>query len=300
LIWRQIEGSVITRPRDATSTPRKSTAHAGPKRESAPSARADVGAVYYLTAVGEKLQMKSKATLDEHFVRILSVIEGDTHIDVIRGWLRHYSDAQLSDWLKKLEIAGALKLRPPDYVPAPSFPDAGRKGRDYEAALTDTDLLRIGAGTVLGEALLKANGAYVSEERLKNRAPLAKASSEISVLLVEDDPEQAELASRRLGLAGYQVRMADSQRGFLADLRDHGVPDAICLDVELPDGDGFELLGYIRSHPRLALVPVILLTAQSEPEQIRKGLVLGADGYVPKPYAKSVLTDTLQRLLKHS
>ena len=80
----------------------------------------------------------------------------------------------------KLEIAGALKPRPSDYVPALSFPDAGRKNRDYEAALTDTDQLRIGAGTVVGEALLKANGAYLSEERLKNRAPLAKPASELS------------------------------------------------------------------------------------------------------------------------
>lgn len=291
---------MIAEPRDASFTPQRIAAAGGRNSGRAPSARADAGAVYYLTEVGEKLRIKSKATLDEHFVRILSVIEGDTHIDVIRGWLRHYTDAQLDDWLKKLEIAGALKPRPAGYVPALSFPDARGRDRDYEAALTNTDRLRIGAGTLVGEAQLKANGAYLSEERLNNRAPLAKSASEISVLLVEDDPEQAELARRRLGLSGYQVRVAGSQREFLAALRDHGVPDAFCLDVELPDGDGFDLLAYVRSHPRLALVPVLMLTAQSEPGQIRKGLVLGADGYVPKPYAKSVLTDTLRRVLKHA
>lgn len=291
---------MIAGPRDATFTPQIIAAAGERNSGRASSPRTDAEKVYTLTEVGEKLRLKSKATLDEHFVRILSVIEGDTHIDVIRGWLRHYTDAQLKDWLKKLEIAGALKRRPAGFVPALNFPDAGRKDRDYEAALTDTDQLRIGAGTLVGEAQLKAQGAYLSEERLKNRAPLAKPASEISVLVVEDDPEQAELASRRLGLAGYRVRVADSQRSFLAALRDHGVPDAFCLDVELPDGDGFDLLAYIRSHPRLALVPVIMVTAQSEPEQIRRGLVLGADGYVPKPYAKSVLTDTLRRLLKHA
>ncbi len=291
---------MIAGPRDATFTPQRIAAAGGRNSGRASSPRTDAEKVYFLTEVGEKLRLKSKATLDEHFVRILSVIEGDTHIDVIRGWLRHYTDAQLKDWLKKLEIAGALKRRPAGFIPALNFPDAGRKDRDYEAALTDTDQLRIGAGTLVGETQLKANGAYLSEERLKNRAPLEKPASEISVLVVEDDPEQAELASRRLGLAGYRVRVADSQRSFLAALRDHGVPDAFCLDVELPDGDGFDLLAYIRGHPRLALVPVIMVTAQSEPEQIRRGLVLGADGYVPKPYAKSVLTDTLRRLLKHA
>jgi len=291
---------MIAGPRDATFTPQIIAAAGERNSGRASSPRTDAEKVYTLTEVGEKLRLKSKATLDEHFVRILSVIEGDTHIDVIRGWLRHYTDAQLKDWLKKLEIAGALKRRPAGFIPALNFPDAGRKDRDYEAALTDTDQLRIGAGTLVGETQLKANGAYLSEERLKNRAPLEKPASEISVLVVEDDPEQAELASRRLGLAGYRVRVADSQRSFLAALRDHGVPDAFCLDVELPDGDGFDLLAYIRGHPRLALVPVIMVTAQSEPEQIRRGLVLGADGYVPKPYAKSVLTDTLRRLLKHA
>jgi len=264
------------------------------------SARVEVGVVYYLTNVGEKLRVKSKATLDEHFVRILSVIEGETHIDVIRGCLRHYTDAQIDNWLKKLEIAGALNVRPSDFVSTPSFPNVHHLDSDYKAALTDTDVLRINAGALRGTTALSNNSAYLAEERLQNRAPLDKPACDVSVLLVEDDREQAELASRQLRLAGYQVRVAESQWAFLAALRDHGVPDAMCFDVELPDGDGFDLLTYVRHHHRLALVPVIMLTAHGDPEQIRKGLALGADGYLPKPYSKSTLTDTLRRVLKQA
>jgi two-component system phosphate regulon response regulator PhoB len=283
-----------------TSSSELNTAHPGQRIAREALTRIDAGSVYYLTEVGEILQMKSKTTLDKHFARILSVIKGDTHIDVIRGCLRHYTDAQLDHWLKNLEIAGALKVRPSDFIPVLSAPNVGLPRREYEAALTDTDVLRIDVGALLGASALKTNSAYLAEERLQNRAPVRKPPREIAVLLVEDDPEQAELASRQLGVAGYQVRVADSHLAFLAALRDHGVPDAILLDVQLPDGDGFDLLNYVRHDSRLALVPVIMFTAQGDLQQIRMGLALGADGYLPKPYSKSTLIDTLRRVLKHS
>jgi CheY-like chemotaxis protein len=282
-----------------TSTPQVSSAYRGEKIVQDAPSRIDTGSVYYLTEVGEKLRTKAKSTLDQHFARILSVIEGDTHIDVIRGCLRHYTDAQLDNWLKKLEIAGALKTRPSGFIPALNASNTGLPRREYEAVITDTDVLRFDIGALLATGALKTNSAYLAEERLQNRAPVEKPAREITVLLVEDDPEQAELASRQLGLAGYQVRVAESHGAFLAALRDQGVPDAILLDVQLPDGDGLDLLTYVRHDPRLALVPVIMLTAQGELEQIRKGLALGADGYLPKPYSKSTLTGTLRRVLKH-
>jgi len=283
-----------------TSTPQVSPAYTGQKIVQDAPTRTDTGSVYCLTEVGEKLRTKSKSTLDQHFARILSVIEGDTHIDVIRGCLRHYSDAQLDNWLKKLEIAGALKARPLGFIPALNATSLGLSRGDREAVITDTDVLRFDVGALLAAGSLKTNSAYLAEERLQNRAPVEKPTREITVLLVEDDSEQAELASRQLGLAGYQVCVAGSHCAFLAALRDQGVPDAILLDVQLPDCDGFDLLSYVRHDARLALVPVIMLTAQSEPGEIRKGLALGADGYLPKPYSKSTLTDTLSRVLKHS
>jgi len=283
-----------------TSTPQIDAAHAKQKIACEAPTGVDAGGVYYLTEVGEKLRTKSKSTLDKHFVRILSVIEGDTHIDVIRGCLRHYTDTQLNDWLQKLEIAGALKTRPSGFIPVLKATSLGLPRRECEAVITDTDVLRFDVGALLATGTLKTNSAYLAEERLQNRAPVEKPAREIAVLLVEDDPEQAELASRQLGLAGYQVRVAKSRWAFLAVLRDQGVPDVILLDIQLPDGDGFNLLTYVRHDTRLALVPVIMLTAQGELEQIRKGLALGADGYLPKPYSKSTLIDTLRRVLKHS
>lgn len=258
------------------------------------------GNIYALTEAGAKARAASGATLDRHSRRVLQVIDGDTHIDVIRGWLRHYTNAQLADWLGKLEMSGLLIARPSGSAHDLDFTDSFPAVPRYDAALTDTDVVRINAGTVVARAVLNAHGAYLSEERLKNRAPLAKSPAEIAVLVVEDDPDQAALAERRLGLAGYQVRVAETHTAFLTALRNHGVPNAVFLDVDLPDGNGFDILAYVRCHPRLALLPVIMLTAKDEPEDIRKGLALGADGYIPKPYSKSLLTDVLRQVLKHA
>lgn len=260
----------------------------------------DSGKIYSLTKAGEMARATPRATLERNFRRILQIIDGQTHVDVIRGWLRHYTNAQLADWLGKLEAAGLLTARPSSSVHNLDFTDSFPAVPRYGTALSSTEVVRIDAGTVAAGAALKAHGAYLAEECLKNRAPLAKSPAEITVLIVEDDPDQAALAERRLGFSGYQVRVATSRGAFLAALRDHGVPNAMFLDVELPDGDGFEILVYVRCHPRLSLLPVIMLTIRGEPEDIRKGLILGADGYIPKPYSKSLLAEALRHVLKHA
>jgi DNA-binding response OmpR family regulator len=116
--------------------------------------------------------------------------------------------------------------------------------------------------------------------------------------VVEDDPDQLALADLRVSMAGYQVRVAGSGQALKDSLRAMGLPDVLLLDVMLPDADGFAILAGMRRHPRLALLPVILLTAKDSPADISRGLALGADGYVTKPYTKNILADTIRRVLK--
>jgi DNA-binding response OmpR family regulator len=118
------------------------------------------------------------------------------------------------------------------------------------------------------------------------------------VLLVEDDPDQRALADLRLSMAGYKVRVAGSVQAFLQSMLDDGAPDLLLLDVELPDGDGFEVLAKMRRHHAFGSLPIVLLTAKNEAADIGKGLVLGADGYVTKPYTKNILADVIRRVLK--
>ena len=148
-----------------------------------------------------------------------------------------------------------------------------------------------------GEAL-HGRGAYLATARLENREPLAKEPSQITVLLVEDDPDQAALADLRISMAGYRVRLARSRRETLDDLATQAPADVVLLDVMLPDGDGFQILASMRRNAKFALVPVIMLTALNSAEDIRRGLDLGADGYITKPYSKNLLVDTIRQVLR--
>ncbi len=67
------------------------------------------------------------------------------------------------------------------------------------------------------------------------------------------------------------------------------MPDLILLDVQLPDGNGFDILARMRQHPVLKNMPVIMLTAEATRESVLRGLQLGADGYVTKPFEPDVL-----------
>ena len=230
--------------------------------------------------------------------RILCVIDGDTHANVVRGRLRQYSDALISDWLGELEEIGFIEsigtgdaydldFEPSsNYCPSPStLPDEQRRIEE-EARGAD--------------AALKDKGAYLATERLRNRELLSKDITETVVLLVEDDPDQAALGELRVTMAGYRVRLARNSREMLMDLLTQPIADLVLLDVMLPDGNGFDLLARIRLHRRYALLPVIMLTALTGAEDIQRGLELGADGYVTKPYSKNLLVDTIRKVFRQA
>ena len=147
------------------------------------------------------------------------------------------------------------------------------------------------------EKLARA-GCYLSEERIAARAPLVKNSGEIRVLIVEDDPSQLALAGLRASMGGYVVRLADSAAAMRRLVGEHGVPDIVLLDVMPPDGDGFEILAGLRQDPASAELPVILLTAKTSLSDIERGIGLGADGYVSKPYSYERLNEVIRKVLK--
>jgi two-component system, OmpR family, response regulator len=152
-----------------------------------------------------------------------------------------------------------------------------------ETSFADTSLTRL--------------GAYVNYERISKRAPSAKTVAETIALVVEDDPDQLTLAVLRLNAAGYATQTADSVKALHYRLQ-RRVPDAIFLDIGLPDGDGFEVLASLRRNPAYADLPIIMLTVRTEPEDIARGLSLGADGYITKPYGRNTLDYVLRYMLK--
>lgn len=115
------------------------------------------------------------------------------------------------------------------------------------------------------------------------------------ILIVEDDPSINELLYRNLSLVGHQCTRAFNGQDALSLLSDNQ-PDLILLDILLPGLDGLELM---RQRPDKQ-VPVILLTARSSLDDKIKGLNLGADDYIIKPFETLEVIARIQAVLRRS
>jgi two-component system response regulator MprA len=117
------------------------------------------------------------------------------------------------------------------------------------------------------------------------------------LLVVDDDRALRDVLRRALTLAGYEVRLAESGAGALADVAG-AVPDAVVLDVGLPDIDGLEVCRLLRREGNR--VPVLMLTARAAVSDRIDGLDAGADDYLVKPFDVDELKARLRALLRRA
>ena len=114
------------------------------------------------------------------------------------------------------------------------------------------------------------------------------------VLVVDDDPALQKLV-RTLLLRGNMETIAALDAASAAEeLRKRPLPDVVVLDMMLPDVSGLEFLRQMRAKPVFDDLPVVILSALADPDQIRAGLSAGADRYLTKPYLANNLITTLQ------
>jgi two-component system phosphate regulon response regulator PhoB len=116
------------------------------------------------------------------------------------------------------------------------------------------------------------------------------------VLVVEDEPEMAEMMSRHLRQAGFEVVLAENGRLALERVRLEG-PQLLLLDLVLPDLDGFEVCKRLRRDPVTEGIPIIIVTGRSSEMDRVLGFELGADDYVTKPFSLRELTLRIRRSL---
>ena len=254
--------------------------------------------VYALTAAGkEALAAKEESSLPLEYRRLLSLIESGGHKDVLRGRLRRFPDRMIEEWLAELE---KLKMIEPRQTASKTADITFTGGREPPLPpLADEDSKRLARTTVIAGATLLRSGSFLAVDRIANLPALGKPPAQTTVLLVEDDPDQMTLGELRLKMAGYQVRSVDRARALSRFLREEARPDLLLLDVMLPDGNGFDILARLRARPEFAMLPIVLLTVQAELAHIRKGLALGADGYITKPYTMNQLAEVIGRVLRH-
>ncbi len=115
--------------------------------------------------------------------------------------------------------------------------------------------------------------------------------------MVDDDRALREVLRRALTLAGYEVRLTDTGAGALAEVSG-AVPDAVVLDVGLPDIDGLEVCRLLRREGNR--VPVLMLTARDTISDRIDGLEAGADDYLIKPFDIDELKARLRALLRRT
>ena len=119
------------------------------------------------------------------------------------------------------------------------------------------------------------------------------------ILVVEDDPDIAQLVTRYLGKAGYTCEREASGRDALAAVAARP-PDLLVLDLMLPHVDGLEVCRAIRRDEATAGLPIIMLTARAEESERIVGLELGADDYLAKPFSPNELVARVRALLRRA
>jgi DNA-binding response OmpR family regulator len=117
-----------------------------------------------------------------------------------------------------------------------------------------------------------------------------------TVLVVEDDEMVAEVVRINLEADGYTVLHAPNGAAALAAIAERR-PDVVVLDVMMPEIDGWTVLERLRDDPTTANLPVIMLSAKAMPADQVRGYNLGANGYVPKPFAAPDLVDKVREVL---
>jgi two-component system, OmpR family, alkaline phosphatase synthesis response regulator PhoP len=117
------------------------------------------------------------------------------------------------------------------------------------------------------------------------------------ILVIEDNPDIAGLLRHYLERSGHAVDHFDSGREVLARVRP-APPDLVILDVMLPGMDGLLVCQALRGDPATAAIPIIMLTARGEEADRIRGLELGADDYITKPFSPKELVARVAALLR--
>lgn len=121
----------------------------------------------------------------------------------------------------------------------------------------------------------------------------------VHIYIVEDDKNIREIEMFALKNSGYAVEEFENAKSFFSRTAEK-VPDLVLLDIMLPDVDGLEIVKKLRSRPDTVRVPIILVTAKTTELDKVKGLDIGADDYLTKPFGVMELISRVKALLRRS
>lgn len=117
------------------------------------------------------------------------------------------------------------------------------------------------------------------------------------IIIVEDEPDAADLFEEMLRTSQYQVIKIHSSISALSIIQAE-LPDAVLLDLMMPDISGLEVLHFMRREPDLQQIPVVIVSAKTLPSDIRTGMDAGATAYLTKPVGLDELRETVKRVMR--
>ena len=121
--------------------------------------------------------------------------------------------------------------------------------------------------------------------------------SQRTILIIDDHNEIRENTAELLSFGGYKTLTAENgKKGVEMALREK--PDLIVCDIMMPELDGYGVLHLLRKNPETEDIPLIFLTAKAERSDLRKGMEMGADDYVTKPFEEIELMNAIESRLK--
>lgn len=117
-------------------------------------------------------------------------------------------------------------------------------------------------------------------------------------ILIADDEQNIVISLEFLmKREGYEVTVANDGEEAIQRIRD-GRPDLVLLDVMMPKKSGFDVCQEVRADPTLAAMRILMLTAKGRDTEVTKGLALGADAYMTKPFSTKELVEKVRSLLE--
>ena len=118
-----------------------------------------------------------------------------------------------------------------------------------------------------------------------------------TILIVDDEPNIVIPLQFLMEKNGYQTLMAQSGEEALEAVSKYS-PDLVLLDIMLPGIDGFEVCEIVKLNPEWKHIKIIFLTAKGRDVDIAKGMVLGADEYIAKPFSNKQIVESVKKLLE--
>lgn len=254
--------------------------------------------IYTRTEVGEKAMRGQAGQIAPDLVRVLALVSGDTHFDLVKKRAIRMPETELLGVLDRLVAQGLVAARNAGDADDLDFTTHFNQAPDAPK-LTEAEKKQLSMRATDGHDILTKTGSFMQLASMETGplTSLGKAWTDITVLIIEDDEIQARFAQNIIMKAGFKQRHAATREEIVGELNKLPMPDCMLLDIELPGTNGFDILARLRQHPKLKHLPVIMLTALASQQDVFKGLSLGANAYISKPYKKQTLVDTIVKTL---